>query len=203
MKAEEDLAIAYNSRVESLDYDEAEHNFIAGRSELSPAGRKAVGIRLAALTIALMVIVGVVVGSIAYSITWLVSTLSTWKWSLTDPHWHNGDLVAAWLYLMGAVTALGLPAALLTLWAPKALGSGIPHVKSYLNGNKLLGVLKFKTLVAKVIGISCCVAVGLPVGREVRDHSSGSGTAQLPTHTCFLSHTSPSPLLCKLGLPSK
>ena len=57
-------------------------------------------------------------------------------------------------------------AALLTLWAPQAAGSGIPHVKSYLNGNKLPGVLRLHTLVAKVLGISVCVAAGLPVGRE-------------------------------------
>ena len=97
-------------------------------------------------------------------------------------------------------------AALLTLWAPQAAGSGIPHVKSYLNRSKLKNILRLKTLIAKVrtaacgrhlflaagpsllgrragcwrplrlptstykraqvLGISCCVSIGLPVGRE-------------------------------------
>ena len=102
------------------------------------------------LTILLMIIVSIAVGSLAYSITFLVETFATWKWSLSDPYWHAGEYTAGWLYLMGAVTCLAFAASLLTLWAPKAMGSGIPHVKSYLNGNKLEGVLSLRTLVAKV-----------------------------------------------------
>ena len=56
--------------------------------------------------------------------------------------------------------------ALLTQWATEAAGSGIPHVKAFLNGNRLDGAMRPRTLVAKVIGIICCVAVGMPAGRE-------------------------------------
>ena len=41
-------------------------------------------------------------------------------------------------------------ASALTYFAPEAAGSGIPHVKSYLNGNRLPGVLKLRVLFVKV-----------------------------------------------------
>ena len=77
--------------MESLDYDEAEYTFIAGRLERDHAGRKDVEMRLRILTISLMIVVSIAVGSIAYSITFLVETFATWKWSLSDPYWHAGE----------------------------------------------------------------------------------------------------------------
>jgi len=52
-----------------------------------------------------------------------------------------------------------------TTFAPAAAGSGIPEVKSYLNGLDL-PVLSFKTLVGKVVGCVLSVAGGLVVGKE-------------------------------------
>ena len=111
----------FNSGVESLDYDEAEHTFIAARLEQDARGQKEVQRRLAVLGILLMLIVGLAVGSIAYSITFLVDVFATWKWSLSDPHWYAGDFALGWLALLAPVTVLALIAALFTLWAPKAM----------------------------------------------------------------------------------
>lgn len=151
---------------ESLDYDEAEHTFIEARHELSTAKRRDVSRRLMLLTVALILILAAIVGSIAFFIVFLVQTLSAFKWTTTDEYWHRGEYLNAFLVTLIFTTALALVAASLTLYAPQSAGSGIPHVKSYLNGNKLIGILRPRTLVAKVIGISCCVAIGLPVGRE-------------------------------------
>ena len=52
-----------------------------------------------------------------------------------------------------------------TTFAPAAAGSGIPEVKSYLNGLDL-PFLSFKTLVGKVVGCVLSVAGGLVVGKE-------------------------------------
>ena len=56
----------------------------------------------------------------------------------------------AFLLHSGWAVWLALLAALLTLWAPTAAGSGIPHVKAFLNGCRLPHILKLETLVAKV-----------------------------------------------------
>jgi chloride channel 7 len=47
-----------------------------------------------------------------------------------------------------------------------AAGSGIPEVKSYLNGVDLSYVFRFKTLLVKVVGVAFAVAGGLAVGKE-------------------------------------
>ncbi|VDO95229.1 unnamed protein product [Soboliphyme baturini] len=49
---------------------------------------------------------------------------------------------------------------------PVAAGSGIPQVKCFLNGVQIPGVIRLKTLVAKVVGVACSVAGGLAVGKE-------------------------------------
>ena len=58
-------------------------------------------------------------------------------------------------------------AAALTMWKPLAANSGLPKLKSFLNGTYLRGgMLSFGTLIAKVIGITLVVASGLPLGKE-------------------------------------
>lgn len=57
-------------------------------------------------------------------------------------------------------------ASLVTYLAPVAAGSGIPVVKCYLNGVKIPQVVRFKTYVAKLLGVVSSVVGGLAVGKE-------------------------------------
>lgn len=40
-----------------------------------------------------------------------------------------------------------------TYWEPAAAGSGIPEVKAYLNGTKIPGFFRLKTLIAKLLSM--------------------------------------------------
>ncbi|CAE7246094.1 CLCN6 [Symbiodinium natans] len=49
---------------------------------------------------------------------------------------------------------------------PLAAGSGIPEIKSFLNGIHMPRMLDIKTLVAKAFGVMFSVGAGLPCGKE-------------------------------------
>ncbi|KAI7845409.1 hypothetical protein COHA_001114 [Chlorella ohadii] len=49
---------------------------------------------------------------------------------------------------------------------PLAAGSGIPEVKTYLNGVHIKGLLTIRTLVTKLSGITFSIAAGLIAGKE-------------------------------------
>ncbi|KAI4877443.1 hypothetical protein NFI96_010434 [Prochilodus magdalenae] len=49
---------------------------------------------------------------------------------------------------------------------PVAAGSGIPEIKSYLNGVKIPGIVRLRTFVCKAVGVLFAVAGGLFVGKE-------------------------------------
>jgi len=68
---------------------------------------------------------------------------------------------------VGVSCGLVLVAALLVRFvAPCARGSGIPEVKTILGGFTLDGVLSFKTLVTKIVGLGFSVGAGLSCGKE-------------------------------------
>ena len=46
------------------------------------------------------------------------------------------------------------------------LSVGIPEVKCFLNGLNVPRLVRFKTLVCKMIGIIFSVSSGLPIGKE-------------------------------------
>ncbi|XP_030565657.1 chloride channel protein 2-like [Drosophila novamexicana] len=50
--------------------------------------------------------------------------------------------------------------------APQAAGSGIPEMKTILRGVPLKNYLTFKTLVAKVLGLTFVLGSGMPLGKE-------------------------------------
>ncbi|XP_048811167.1 chloride channel protein 2 isoform X4 [Lagopus muta] len=50
--------------------------------------------------------------------------------------------------------------------APQAVGSGIPEMKTILRGVILKEYLTLKTFVAKVIGLTCALGSGMPLGKE-------------------------------------
>lgn len=48
----------------------------------------------------------------------------------------------------------------------KAIGSGIPEMKTILRGVVLNEYLTFRTLIAKIVGLTCTLGSGLPLGKE-------------------------------------
>merc|ERR1719187_2631153 len=50
--------------------------------------------------------------------------------------------------------------------APQAIGSGIPEMKTILRGVVLKEYLTFRTLVAKVVGLTATPGSGMPLGKE-------------------------------------
>lgn len=57
---------------------------------------------------------------------------------------------------------------------PAAGGSGITEIKCLLNGINMPGLVEFKTLVCKVLGVCFSVSSGLPIGKEGPMFHSGA-----------------------------
>lgn len=79
----------------------------------------------------------------------------------------NNCLWAPFLvYTLCNLVLVSVASALVVWVEPVAGGSGIPEIKCYLNGIKIPHVIRFKTLVCKVLGTLCSVSSGLTVGQE-------------------------------------
>lgn len=61
---------------------------------------------------------------------------------------------------------VAIGAAMVTYIEPITAGSGIPQVKSYLNGVKIPRIVRIKTLAVKAIGVITSVVGGLAGGKE-------------------------------------
>lgn len=70
----------------------------------------------------------------------------------------------AWISL--PIALILFSAGFVHLIAPQSIGSGIPEMKTILRGVALKEYLTFKTLVAKVIGLTATLGSGLPLGKE-------------------------------------
>jgi len=72
---------------------------------------------------------------------------------------------AFWSFVL-IQAAMCFAASIFVYIEPVSGGSGIPEIKCYLNGIDLPRVVRVKTLLCKVIGVTFSVAGGLPVGKE-------------------------------------
>ncbi|KAL7554548.1 hypothetical protein ACHAWF_018010, partial [Thalassiosira exigua] len=91
-------------------------------------------------------------------------------------HWYNfgGSPFLAFLFYQ---TVFAFLASIFVYIEPVSGGSGIPEVKCFLNGIDLPRIVRVKTLVCKVVGVTFSVAAGLPVGKEGPMVHSGSVVA--------------------------
>jgi Voltage gated chloride channel len=96
---------------------------------------------------------------------------------------NTSNRIKAYFSLLGySVLYAMLASFAIAVMCPAAGGSGIPALKCILNGVKIPKVVRFKTLVYKVISVIFAVASGLPLGKEgPMIHNGaivGSGIAQ-------------------------
>jgi len=85
--------------------------------------------------------------------------------------------VKAFFMYTGYNMLFALAATAFVYFEPVSAGSGIPEIKCYLNGIDLPRVVRAKTLLCKVAGVTFSVAAGLPVGKEGPMVHSGSVVA--------------------------
>ncbi|CAL1545997.1 unnamed protein product [Lymnaea stagnalis] len=72
--------------------------------------------------------------------------------------------VMIWMSINAAITLMG--SALVTYGQPMAAGSGIPLIKSYLNGVRIPGLLSLRAFIAKCLGVVLSILGGLACGKE-------------------------------------
>uniref|UniRef100_A0A670YWD3 Chloride voltage-gated channel 2 n=1 Tax=Pseudonaja textilis TaxID=8673 RepID=A0A670YWD3_PSETE len=109
---------------------------------------------------------------------WIISCALTSKpdffppsLSLAAQKWMYGGLdTNVFLQYMAWITypivLITFSAGFTQILAPQAVGSGIPEMKTILRGVVLKEYLTLKTFVAKVIGLTCALGSGMPLGKE-------------------------------------
>uniref|UniRef100_A0A8C7LWJ7 Chloride voltage-gated channel 2 n=1 Tax=Oncorhynchus kisutch TaxID=8019 RepID=A0A8C7LWJ7_ONCKI len=79
----------------------------------------------------------------------------------------NSNMLLQYLaWVTYPVVLITFSAGFTQILAPQAVGSGIPEMKTILRGVVLKEYLTFKTFVAKVIGLTCALGSGMPLGKE-------------------------------------
>ena len=113
-------------------------------------------------------LIGVSMGVIALFVDWGIELLVSLKYETTRRAIRGGGgFVAPYLiYLTFTVAYAAAAGGLVSFVEPLAAGSGIPELKTYLNGVHLPNLLKMKTLVAKLVGIMFSIGAGLIAGKE-------------------------------------
>ncbi|XP_077963033.1 chloride channel protein 2 isoform X9 [Gasterosteus aculeatus] len=102
---------------------------------------------------------------------WIKGGIEGVLWHRTAQKWMYGGLDSnvflqylAWVTY--PVVLITFSAGFTQILAPQAVGSGIPEMKTILRGVVLKEYLTFKTFVAKVIGLTCALGSGMPLGKE-------------------------------------
>ncbi|KAM4703252.1 H(+)/Cl(-) exchange transporter 6 isoform 2-T2 [Rhinophrynus dorsalis] len=114
--------------------------------------------------------IGVCTGLVGLFVDYFVRLFSQFKYRVVQDSVEEctdrGCLALSLLELLGFNLIFVFIATLFVLIQPVAGGSGIPEIKCYLNGVKVPGVVRLRTLVCKALGVLFSVSGGLFVGKE-------------------------------------
>jgi chloride channel 7 len=154
------------TKYESLDYDIVENDLY--QKEIQAKTSRFFRNRDLARW-AMNFVIAVLVGSVAWAVDTGIRSTAYFKFYLAnqlnvdcnDCYW-NPFLI----YLAFNLVLVGVASFLIVFVEPAAGGSGIPEIKSYLNGIKVPHIIRFKTLLCKVFGTLLTVASGIPAGQE-------------------------------------
>ncbi|XP_071396707.1 H(+)/Cl(-) exchange transporter 6 isoform X3 [Centroberyx affinis] len=138
--------------------------------------------------------IGVTVGLMGLFVDFFVRLFTRLKFTLVgnsvEECSEKGCLALSLLELLAFNMTFVFIASVLVLIEPVAAGSGIPEIKSYLNGVKIPGIVRLRTFLCKAVGVLFTVAGGLFVGKEgPMIHSGAIVGAGLPQLFCSMSAT--------------
>nr|XP_019962938.1 PREDICTED: chloride transport protein 6 [Paralichthys olivaceus] len=114
--------------------------------------------------------IGVTVGLVGLFVDFFVRLFTKIKFTLVGDSIEKcsdkGCLPLSLVELLAFNLTFVFIASVLILIEPVATGSGIPEIKSYLNGVKIPGIVRLRTFLCKATGVLFSVAGGLFVGKE-------------------------------------
>lgn len=150
--------------IESLDYEINENELF----KQDWRSRKKVQIfQYVFLKWALALLIGLSTGLVGFFSNIAVENIAGFKLLLTNKLMLQGSYFKAFLAFAGCNIAFAtLAGTLCAFVAPAAAGSGIPEVKSYLNGVDAPSILAPSTLFVKIFGSIFGVSAGFVVGKE-------------------------------------
>uniref|UniRef100_A0A671X734 Chloride channel protein n=1 Tax=Sparus aurata TaxID=8175 RepID=A0A671X734_SPAAU len=118
----------------------------------------------------MMFAIGVTVGLVGLFVDFFVHLFTKIKFTVVGDSVEKcsdkGCLPLSLLELLAFNMTFIFIASVLVLIEPVAAGSGIPEIKSYLNGVKIPGIVRLRTFLCKAAGVLFSVAGGLFVGKE-------------------------------------
>ncbi|XP_053706204.1 H(+)/Cl(-) exchange transporter 6 isoform X1 [Synchiropus splendidus] len=164
---DEDSEILPRKDYESLDYDRCVNEpYVEVLEGLDNKKAK----KYEAIRWMIVFAIGTSVGLVGVFVDFFVRLLNNVKFTLVGEsvEWcsEKGCLPLSLLELLAFNLTFIFIASVLVLIEPVAAGSGIPEIKSYLNGVKIPGIVRLRTFLCKALGVIFSVAGGLFVGKE-------------------------------------
>ncbi|XP_060533656.1 chloride channel protein 2 isoform X2 [Cylas formicarius] len=112
-----------------------------------------------------LALLGIIMAVLSFIMDSGISMCNTARiWLYNDLTYHPAAQYASWVSL--SVCLILFSAGFVHLVAPQSIGSGIPEMKTILRGVALKEYLTFRTLIAKVVGLTATLGSGVPLGKE-------------------------------------
>ncbi|KAM7160858.1 chloride channel protein 2 isoform 2-T2 [Macrochelys suwanniensis] len=112
-----------------------------------------------------LILLGLLMALVSWAMDFAIATcLQAQKWMYGGLDTNIFLQYMAWITY--PVVLITFSAGFTQILAPQAVGSGIPEMKTILRGVVLKEYLTLKTFVAKVIGLTCALGSGMPLGKE-------------------------------------
>uniref|UniRef100_A0A7N6FAZ4 Chloride channel, voltage-sensitive 2a n=1 Tax=Anabas testudineus TaxID=64144 RepID=A0A7N6FAZ4_ANATE len=109
-----------------------------------------------------LILLGLVMALVSWVMDYAIAFSQKWMYGGLD----SNMLLQYIAWVTYPVVLITFSAGFTQILAPQAVGSGIPEMKTILRGVVLKEYLTFKTFVAKVIGLTCALGSGMPLGKE-------------------------------------
>ncbi|NXO66520.1 CLCN2 protein, partial [Phainopepla nitens] len=112
-----------------------------------------------------LILLGLVMALVSWAMDFAIATcLQAQKWMYGGLDTNVLLQYLAWVTY--PTVLITFSAGFTQILAPQAVGSGIPEMKTILRGVVLKEYFTLKTFVAKVIGLTCALGSGMPLGKE-------------------------------------